>query len=132
MFLGFIETFMVQMGRTLASNLRDPIERRLSRWLLMCHDRLDGDEIHITHKYIGAMLGVRRASVTDSLHVLEGEGAIRSGRGCILVRDRPRLELLAGEAYGHAEAHYRDRIAPFGKSGNGGPRPMKMITTNTL
>ena len=61
------------------------------------------------------MLGVRRATVTDSLHILEGLGAIKSSRGCIVIRDRALLEASAGESYGFAEYHYRQLIAPFGK-----------------
>jgi hypothetical protein len=62
------------------------------------------------------MLGVRRASATDVLHVLEGLRAIRSDRGRVVVRDRRLLEELAGETYGDAEADYRRMIGPFGKS----------------
>jgi hypothetical protein len=47
---------------------------------------------------------VRRAFVTDVLHILEGEGAIRSHRGLIIVRDRAKLEAMAGASYGFPEA----------------------------
>lgn len=114
-FMRYIHAFGVQVGRTAVSNLRDPVERRLSRWLLMCHDRLEGDEIDCTHKVIAAMLGIRRASVTDGLHSLEGESAIRNRRGRIVIRDRRALRRLAGDGYGHSEAHYSQAIAPFGK-----------------
>lgn len=115
LFLRYVNVFTVQMGRTAVSNLRDKVERRLSRWLLMCHDRLEGDEIDLTHKVIANMLGIRRASVTDGLHNLEGENVIRNRRGRIVIRDRSKLLRLAGEGYGHAEAHYSRTIAPFGK-----------------
>jgi hypothetical protein len=59
--------------------------------------------------------------VTDALHVLEGQGTVRSTRGRIIIRDRARLELLAGEAYGVAEAEYGRIIAPFAKKGLGQP-----------
>ena len=113
--LRFIHALAVQTARTLASNLRDPAEKRLSRWLLMCHDRIDGDEIDLIHEHIGRMLGVRRATVTDTLHILEGRRAVKSNRGRILIRDRAVLEELAGHAYGFAEDHYRRLIGPFGK-----------------
>ncbi|HYW14878.1 MAG TPA: Crp/Fnr family transcriptional regulator [Allosphingosinicella sp.] len=113
--LRFVLAFSIQLAGAAASNLRDPTEKRLARWLLMCHDRLEDDEIALTHHFIGEMLGVRRASVTDALHVLEGEGAIRSHRGLIIVRDRARLEAMAGAAYGFPEARYRELIGPFGK-----------------
>lgn len=113
--LRYVLLFSIQYSCAAASNLRDPTEKRLARWLLMCHDRLEGDEIALTHHFVGEMLGVRRASVTDALHILEGEGAIRSHRGLIIVRDRARLETLAGESYGFTEARYRELIGPFGK-----------------
>lgn len=116
LFLRFIHALSVQTARTLASNVRDPVEKRLSRWLLMCHDRIDGDEIRLIHEHLSQMLGVRRATVTDRLHVLEGHGAIRNRRGRIMVCDRTLLETFAGTSYGFAEQHYRQLIGPFGKS----------------
>ena len=58
---------------------------------------------------------MRRASGTDCLHLMEGERIVRCTRGQLLVRDREKLETLAGENYGPAEASYRALIAPFGK-----------------
>ena len=98
---------MAQMGRTIVSNLIHPVGRRTARWILLYHDRLDGDEIAITHEELGVMLGVRRSSVTDALHLLEGEGLIRSLRGRVVVRDRVLLEQWATDAYGYAEAEYQ-------------------------
>jgi CRP-like cAMP-binding protein len=115
LFLRFVHALAVQTARTLTSNLRDSAEMRLSRWLLMCHDRIDGDEIRLSHDHIGKMLGVRRATITDVLHILEGHGAVKGSRGRIVVRRRVLLEQLAGSAYGFAEHHYRKLIAPFGK-----------------
>ena len=115
--LSYVQCFMSQMGRTITSNLRDPIEKRLARWLLMNHDRLEGNRIPLTHDQLGVMLGVRRASVTDTLHILEGQSLIRSGRGVIEIQRRSELETFAGEAYGFAEAEYARRIAPFSKCG---------------
>ena len=109
--LRYAGVFMAQMGRTIVSNLIHPIGRRTARWLLLYHDRLDGDEIAITHEELGVMLGVRRSSVTDALHHLEGEGLIRSLRGRVIVRDRQLLEHWASEAYSLAEAQHRHIIA---------------------
>lgn len=114
--LRFARTYMLQMTRTILSNLHDPIERRISGWLLMFHDRVDGDELAITHHSLAALLDVRRASVTCALHVLEGEGMVRCTRNRIVVRDRGLLETCAGSAYGITEQVYRKTIGPFGKS----------------
>lgn len=114
--LRFVQSFTVQMGRTIVTNLRDGIDRRLARWLLMLHDRVTGDELPITHVDLAAALHVRRASITDTLHILEGKHILRCTRGHVTIRDRPALLALAGEGYGPAETSYRNLVAPFGKS----------------
>ena len=114
--LRFVATFMTQMSGTLVANAVRCMEHRLARWILLYHDRLGNDEIAMTHEEIGIMLGVRRASATDALHLLEGSHAIRSTRGRVVIRDRAELERIAGDAYGPAERQYRQLIGPFGKS----------------
>lgn len=109
----FAMAFLTQATTTAVSAGSHPMEQRLARWLLMCHDRLDGDDLHLTHEFVALMLAVRRSSVTVTLHVLEGMGAISARRGTVVILDRAMLEDLAGEAYGVAEEQYRKLIGPF-------------------
>lgn len=81
----------------------------------MCHDRIDGDEIALTHEFMGMMISAERSGVTITLHILEGAGMIRSERGRVIVRDRDKLEELAGDGYGMPEAEYRHLIGPIGR-----------------
>lgn len=105
--LRFVGVLMTQMARTIVSSLAHSIEQRMARWILLYHDRVREDEICMTHEEFRLMLGVRRSSVTDALHKLEEEHAIRSIRGRVIVRDRERLLNLAGDTYGFAETEYR-------------------------
>lgn len=109
--LRYTSSLVAQMARTIVSNLIHQVERRTARWLLLYHDRVSGDEIRITHEELSIMLGVRRTSITDALHQLEGTGALKGYRGRVVVRDRARLEEIAGETYGSAESQYR-RLLP--------------------
>ncbi|PDT44722.1 Crp/Fnr family transcriptional regulator [Sinorhizobium fredii] len=102
-----IEAFSIQLTYTAISNAVHGVDERLARWLLMCHDRVSGDEIPLTHDFISLMLAVRRPSVTTALHVLEGNGFIRSVRGNIIIRNRQTLEEFARDAYGKPEAEYQ-------------------------
>jgi len=121
--LRYVQVMLVQVSQTAVANARHQIEARLARWLLMCHDRVGSDEILLTHELMAVMIGAQRSGVTVALHVLEGTGTIRSKRGRVIVLDRERLEELAGDGYGIAEAEYRRLIAPFGGQGGGtGPR----------
>jgi CRP-like cAMP-binding protein len=104
--LRFAHVFMLQMGRTIVSSLAHSIERRMARWILLYHDRVQADEICMTHEEFRLMLGVRRSSVTDALHRLEEEQAIRAVRAKVLVHDRTKLMTLAGDTYGQPEQEY--------------------------
>jgi len=57
--LRFVQAFMVQMGQTALANACHVLGQRLARWLLMCHDRVDGDELATTHEFLSLMLGGR-------------------------------------------------------------------------
>ncbi len=112
----FASCFLLQVAYSLVSSSQHMMESRLARWLLMCHDRLEGDEIPLTHELMAMMISAQRSGVTVTLHMLEGAGMIRSTRGLATIRERPKLLALAGSAYGVPEARYRALIGPFGKS----------------
>jgi CRP-like cAMP-binding protein len=108
--LSYVHVFLLQTAQTAHVNARFKVEERLARWILMAADRL-GPELALTHEYLSNMLGVRRPSVTEALHILEGERLITSKRNHIVARDRAGLEALAGFGYGIAEAEYRRLIS---------------------
>lgn len=114
--LRYVQTVLVQAAQSTATNAHHRIEARLARWLLMCHDRVDGDEIALTHEFMGMMICADRSGVTVTLHILEGAGMIRATRGRVLIRNRGLLEELAGDGYGVPEAEYRRLIGPFGQA----------------
>jgi CRP-like cAMP-binding protein len=108
--LRYVQAFTIQTSHTALSNGSHKIEERLARWLLMCHDRLDGDDLPLKHEFIALMLGVRRAGVTEALNILEKRGIIQASRGNIVIVDRARLEETAGDSYGVPEAEYHRLI----------------------
>ncbi|MFK0335370.1 Crp/Fnr family transcriptional regulator [Rhizobium sp. NPDC090275] len=117
--LRYSQAFFVQSAFTSLSNAKHTVEERLARWLLMCHDRVDGDRMSLTHEFIALMLSVRRPSVTTALHVLEGNRFITSSRGLVTVRDRTALEEFASDSYGLSEREYERLLGPLTK----GARP---------
>ena len=58
----------------------------------MSQDRINGDEVPLTHEFLSLILGVRRASVTDVLRPLQGRGWIKSMHGEITILDRKGFE----------------------------------------
>ena len=108
---------MVQTASTVLANGRATISERLARWLLMALDRVDGNEVALTHEFLATMLGVRRPGVTVAIREFERKGHIAGGRGQITVLDRPGLEIAANGYYGVAEAEY---LRLFGRTRAGG------------
>ncbi|MXN51787.1 helix-turn-helix domain-containing protein [Shinella sp. AETb1-6] len=121
--LRFAHVFMMQIAATSLANGRFNVEQRLARWLLMSQDRL-GDRLPLTHDFFALMLGVRRPSVTDALHLLEGKRLIQSSRRLVTIRDRAGLAQLAGASYGMPETEYRRLI-----SGHSEPSPPLIETS---
>lgn len=74
--------------------------------MLMAHDRLDLDELSITHEFLSIVLGVRRPGVTVALNLLERNGLIKSHRGVITIVARKGLRRASNGAYGVPEAEF--------------------------
>jgi predicted transcriptional regulator len=67
----------------------------LARLLLLVEDKLESEEIGLTHEQLATMLSVRRAGVTVALQHLETRGLINRERAAITVRDRAGLQVAA-------------------------------------
>jgi len=88
-----------QISQAAACNRLHTNEERLSRWLLMSHDRIGADKFLITQEFLAQMLGSRRATVTLSAGVLQKAGLIQYHRGHVEIVDRPGLESASCECY---------------------------------
>ena len=104
--LRFIQVQIVQTAQTAFINGTYNLEVRLARWLLMCQDRIDGDEFPVTRDFLSLMLGVQRSSTTIAVQALEGYRLIKAQRGRITIRDREKLIAVADGGYGLPEAEY--------------------------
>ncbi len=74
---------------------------------IMAHDRMDDDEIPLTHEFLALMLAVRRPGVTVAMQKLQSQALIRFNRGVIVITDRKGLQKIAGGLHGVPETEYR-------------------------
>lgn len=110
--LRYVQAFMTQTAHTALANAAHRLEERLARWLLMTHDRLDGDEMPLTQEFLSRMVGANRPGVTQTVRALEDAGLIGHVRGRVTVLDRAGLEAAAGGSYGAPEAEYARLFGP--------------------
>jgi len=97
--LRYTQALLSQVSQTAVCNRLHAVEQRLCRWLLLSHDRVKSDEIHLTQEFIANMLGGRRESVTVAAGRLQDAGLIQYSRGHITIIDRQGLEAAVCECY---------------------------------
>ena len=105
--LQFLQGYLVQASQTAACNRLHDISERLARWLLLCHDRVEHEQIDITQKTLSDMLGAPRATVTLAAGILKRNGSIQYTKGKLRVSDRDALEKAACECYSAITNEYR-------------------------
>ena len=91
--------FLTQVSQHALCNRLHTIEQRLAKWLLGVRDRIDTDEVSLTHDFLSHMLGIRRSGVTVAIGALALDGLIRHSRNSVAITDREGLESRACECY---------------------------------
>lgn len=99
----YLQALFGQIAQAAACNRLHSTEQRLSRWLLMSHDRVGVDKFAVTHEFLASLLGSRRATVSLSAEVLQEANLIRYHHGQVTIVDRAGLEAAACECYGTIE-----------------------------
>jgi CRP-like cAMP-binding protein len=107
--LRYTLALLTQISQTAVCNRLHTIEQRLCRWLLLCHDRKNHPELHMTQERIANILGGRRESVTVAARHLQDAGLIHYCRGRIQILNRAGLESSACECYHTVEVEF-DRL----------------------
>ena len=65
----------------------------------------------LTHGVLAELLGVRRASVTECLEVLQKDGTVTTRRGSVKIEDATELSKLSCDCFKLIEREYR-RLLP--------------------
>ena len=97
--LRYVEALLAQTFQTVACNTVHGVEARCCRWILSTHDRVDRDELPLTHEVLAELLGVHRTTVSLVTRTLQRAGLISQSKGVITVTDRAGLEDITCECY---------------------------------
>jgi len=107
----YTHSLLTQISQSAACNRFHVVNERLARWLLMTHDRIEGDEFRLTQEFLSQMLGVRREGVTLAAGVLQKQKLIRYSRGQIKILDRAGLEAASCKCYEVVRDEYNNFLA---------------------
>jgi CRP-like cAMP-binding protein len=112
LFVSYSETLLSQVQQTVACNALHSTEERMCRWLLMMHDRAEGEALPYTHEFLSHMLGANRKSMTLAAQSLQTAGLIGYSRGRIRVVDRAGLEKASCECYAIVKTRFDAFLTP--------------------
>lgn len=95
----YVYVLQAQLALTAACISFHSLDLRLARWLLMTHDRAGSGSIHLTHKFLAQMLGVRREGITNAAGILQKRKLLSYSRGEITILNRAGLEKATCSCY---------------------------------
>lgn len=97
--LRYLNLLIAQICQSSICNRFHPLNEALSRWLLTVQDRVNLDNLNLTHESISHTLGAPRTAITGAAGELQRAGIIRYMRGNICILDRAKLETKSCECY---------------------------------
>jgi CRP-like cAMP-binding protein len=112
LFVNYSETLLSQVQQTVACNALHTTEERTCRWLLMMHDRAEGEYLTYTHEFLSHILGANRKSITLAAQSMQNAGLISYHRGKMQVLDRPGLEQASCECYAMVKRRFDAFLVP--------------------
>jgi CRP-like cAMP-binding protein len=111
--LRYAQAFHLLVRQTAACNGHHPAARRLARWLLMLHDRAEGDEFPVMDEFISLMLGPDWAGISVAVGILQRAGVIMYEHDRVTVLDRAGLEAACCECYSTVRQQYEHLLGGF-------------------
>ena len=128
LFVSYSETLLSQIMQTVACNSLHSVEERLSRWLLMMHDRAEGEKLTYTHEFLARIMGANRTSVTHAAQSLQNQGLISYRRGLMQVEDREGLETVSCECYAIVKERFDAFLNPHATAVQGSGKDRSSTT----
>ncbi len=117
LYFGFVYTDACQ---SIACNRAHLLHQRLCRWLLELRDRIESDELNITHESFSHLLGATRADTSRAAGKLQELNLLNLSHGKMTILDRGGLQAVSCECYGAARMEYvhssRSANAPLAAS----------------
>lgn len=108
----YVHFLFTLASQSAACNRRHDVAARLARWLMTSADGVASTHLAITQEFLAAMLGVRRAGVTETAIRLQDAGLIRYTRGLVDILDVEGLRAAACECYAVLKAEYSRVLGP--------------------
>jgi CRP-like cAMP-binding protein len=96
---GYAHAQRLRLLQAVACNQLHSLQERTCKWLLMTHDRVEGEEFALTHESLSLLLGARRPTISAIANKLQNRGWIHYRHGRVTILDRGALEGSSCECF---------------------------------
>jgi hypothetical protein len=103
----YMQGYLSQIFQSVACNRLHSTQARFARWMLVTHDRVQGNEFHLTQDFLADMLGVHRPSVSLVAAAFQKAGIIEYSRGNVKILNRAALEQASCECYATVRTQFK-------------------------
>jgi hypothetical protein len=110
--MAYAEAILAQVQQSVLCNALHTVKQRLSRWLLMMHDRAASNSLPLTQEFLADILAANRGTVTVAARSLQAARLIRYTRGNIEIIDRRGLEDCSCECYRVLGRRFKGMLPP--------------------
>jgi CRP-like cAMP-binding protein len=111
----YFQGYLMQVSQSVACNRKHSLKERFARWMLLTHDRVQGQEFVLTQEYLADMLGCHRPSVSVVAAGFQKAGVLQYSRGHVRILDRTRLEAQSCECYAYVRQQFKRVLGvPYG------------------
>jgi CRP-like cAMP-binding protein len=120
--LRYTQALLAIISQSVACSQHHTVGQRLARWLLTMHDHAESNEFEMPHVSIAAMLGARRAGITEAAGKLQAAGLITYRRTQIQIRDEAGLKRQSCECYRFIKQQFDGLLRDVPRFLSGEPR----------
>lgn len=106
LFARYADCLLAQVLQSTACNAIHSIEQRTAKWILAAMDRAGDDVLPLTQEQLAFMLGVGRSYASRVIQSFKTEGILETGRGTLVVRDKPALSARACQCNESVRSHF--------------------------
>ena len=97
--LQYTQSLVAQCAQSVVCHRFHTASQRLSKWLLVAHDRTESMTVELTQEFLAQMRGIHRSALNAAALELQAADVIRYRHGKITIVNRRRLERAACERY---------------------------------
>lgn len=113
--LRYTQALLAVISQSVGCSQHHMVGQRLARWLLTMHNYAESSEFEMSQESIAAMLGSRRAGVSEAAGELQAAGLIAYNRGRIRILDEAGLRKKSCECYQFIKQQFDDLLKDVAK-----------------